>query len=62
MMSKRLARTLSKGLPDMNNTLFDTARGDTKTIDGMIIGGTTPAAASFTSLSTTGATTLGGFI
>jgi hypothetical protein len=39
----------------MQNILFDTQRGDTKTIDGMVIGGTTPVAGSFTSLSATGA-------
>lgn len=34
----------------MQNTLFDTSRGDTTTIDGMIIGGTTPVAGTFTTL------------
>lgn len=37
----------------MQNILFDTTRGDTKTIDGMAIGGTTPAAGTFTTVSAT---------
>ena len=37
----------------MNNLLFDTKIGDTKTIDGMVIGGTTPVAGTFTALSAT---------
>lgn len=34
----------------MQNTLFDSSRGDVTTIDGMIIGGTTPVAGTFTTL------------
>jgi hypothetical protein len=34
----------------MNNVLFDSRNGDTTTIDGMVIGGTTTAAGSFTTL------------
>ena len=38
----------------MQNTLFDSSRGDTKTIDGMVIGGQTPSAATFTNITSTG--------
>ena len=38
----------------MNNVLWDTKTGDTKTIDGVPIGQTTPAAGAFTTLSASG--------
>lgn len=44
----------------MQNILFDTTRGDTKTIDGMPIGQTTPAPVTATNLTATGPTTLAG--
>ena len=42
------------------NTLLDSGRGDTKTIDGMVIGSNTPAAGHFTSVSATGTVTATG--
>ena len=40
----------------MNNVLFDSRIGDTKSIDGMPIGQTTPAAGAFTSLNASAVT------
>ncbi len=45
-----------------NNVLFDTKIGDVTTLDGMVIGGTTPAAVTATALTTTGTATIGGLI
>lgn len=45
-----------------NNVLLDTRIGDVTSIDGMVIGGTTAAAGTFTNLTTTGTATIGGLI
>ena len=51
---------ITGGTANIDSLVADTADIDAGTIDNTVIGGTTPAAGSFTTLSTTGALTYGG--